>query len=79
MPRGKRAVLGLVSSKTGALESKEDLKRRIDQAQKFVPVEDLCLSPQCGFSSTHHGNQLSEDEQWRKLERVIEVSREVWQ
>jgi 5-methyltetrahydropteroyltriglutamate--homocysteine methyltransferase len=78
MPRGKKAVLGLVSSKTGTLESAEDLKRRIEQAQKFVPLEDLCLSPQCGFSSTHHGNRLSEDEQWRKLERVIEVAGEVW-
>jgi 5-methyltetrahydropteroyltriglutamate--homocysteine methyltransferase len=78
LPRGKRAVLGLVSSKTGALEGKDELKRRIEEAAKFVPLEDLCLSPQCGFSSTHHGNQLSEDEQWRKLERVIEVAREVW-
>ena len=78
MPRGKRAVLGFVSSKTGALESKDELKRRIDEAQKFVPLEDLCLSPQCGFSSTHHGNQLSEDEQWKKLERVVEVADEVW-
>src|SRR5918992_1744212 len=78
MPRGKRAVLGLVSSKTGALESKEELKRRIDEAAKHVPLEDLCLSPQCGFSSTHHGNQLTEDEQWRKLARVVEVAEEVW-
>ncbi len=78
VPRGKRVVLGLVSSKTGALESKADLKRRIDEAEKHVPLEDLCLSPQCGFSSTHHGNQLTEDEQWRKLERVMEVAEEVW-
>jgi 5-methyltetrahydropteroyltriglutamate--homocysteine methyltransferase len=78
LPRGKRAVLGLVSSKTGALESKEALKRRIDEAAKYVPLEDLCLSPQCGFSSTHHGNQLTEDEQWRKLERVVQVAEEVW-
>ena len=78
MPRGKRAVLGLVSSKTGALESTDSLKRRIDEAAKYVPLEDLCLSPQCGFSSTHHGNQLTEDEQWRKLERVVEVAEEVW-
>jgi 5-methyltetrahydropteroyltriglutamate--homocysteine methyltransferase len=78
LPRGKRAVLGLVSSKTGALEPKDALKRRIDEATKYVPLEDLCLSPQCGFSSTHHGNQLSEDEQWSKLERVVEVAREVW-
>jgi 5-methyltetrahydropteroyltriglutamate--homocysteine methyltransferase len=78
LPRGKRAVLGLVSSKTGALESKDDLKRRIDEAAKRVPLEDLCLSPQCGFSSTHHGNQLTEDEQWRKLELVVEVAEDVW-
>lgn len=78
MPRGKKAVLGLVSSKTGKLESREELKRKLDEAQKFVPLDDLCLSPQCGFSSTHHGNQLTEDEQWRKLERVIEVAEEVW-
>jgi 5-methyltetrahydropteroyltriglutamate--homocysteine methyltransferase len=78
MPRGKRAILGLVSSKTGALEAKDALKRRIDEATKYVPLEDLGLSPQCGFSSTHHGNQLTEDEQWRKLERVVEVAEEVW-
>jgi 5-methyltetrahydropteroyltriglutamate--homocysteine methyltransferase len=78
LPRGKKAVLGLVTSKSPELESKEHLKRRIDEAAKFVPLEDLCLSPQCGFSSTHHGNRLTEDEQWRKLERVIEVAREVW-
>ena len=53
---------------------KDDLKRRIDEAAKYVPLEDLCLSPQCGFSSTHHGNLLTEDEQWRKLERVVEVA-----
>jgi len=78
VPKGKKVVLGLVSSKTGALEEKDFLKRRIDEAAKFVPLEDLCLSPQCGFSSTHHGNSLSEDEQWHKLERVVQVAREVW-
>ena len=78
VPKGKKVVLGLVSSKTGTLESAEDLKRKIDQAAKYVPMENLCLSPQCGFSSTHHGNKLTEDEQWRKLERVVEVAREVW-
>jgi 5-methyltetrahydropteroyltriglutamate--homocysteine methyltransferase len=78
LPRGKKAVLGLVSSKTGALESSDSLRQRIEQASRYVPLEDLCLSPQCGFSSTHHGNQLSQDEQWCKLERVIEVSKEVW-
>jgi 5-methyltetrahydropteroyltriglutamate--homocysteine methyltransferase len=78
VPNGKKVVLGLVSSKTPKLETKDELKRRIDQAAKYVPLENLCLSPQCGFSSTHHGNKLTADEQWRKLERVVEVAREVW-
>ncbi|MFN0303253.1 MAG: 5-methyltetrahydropteroyltriglutamate--homocysteine S-methyltransferase [Burkholderiales bacterium] len=78
LPKTKKVVLGLVTSKSGTLESKDDLKRRIDAAAKFVPLENLCLSPQCGFSSTHHGNLLTVDEQWRKLERVVEVAREVW-
>src|SRR5688572_4863965 len=78
VPKGKKVVLGLVSSKTGTLESPDDLKRKIDQAAKYVPLEDLCLSPQCGFSSTHHGNRLTEDEQWHKLERVVQVAEEVW-
>lgn len=73
-----RVVLGLVTTKLGQLESKEDLKRRIDEAARFVPLERLCLSPQCGFASTHHGNALSHEDQWRKLERVVEVAREVW-
>ena len=71
-------VLGLVSSKTATLESPDELKRKIDQAAKYVPLENLCLSPQCGFSSTHHGNRLTEDEQWHKLERVVQVAEEVW-
>ena len=78
VPRGKKVVLGLVSTKTPALERKDDLKRRIEQASKLVPLEDLCLSPQCGFASTHHGNLLTEDEQWRKLELVVETARETW-
>ena len=78
LPRGKKVVLGLVTTKVGELESKDDLKRRIDEAAKFVPLDDLCLSPQCGFSSTHHGNALSVDDQWRKLQRVVEVAQEVW-
>jgi len=78
LPKGKKVVLGLVTTKSGALESKDDIKRRIDEAAKFVPLENLCLSPQCGFASTHHGNKLTVDEQWRKLERVVEVAREVW-
>lgn len=78
LPRGKKVVLGLVTTKVGELESKDAIRRRIDEAARIVPLEDLCLSPQCGFSSTHHGNALSQDEQWRKLERVVEVAREVW-
>jgi len=74
----KKVVLGLVTTKLGELESKDSLKRRIDEAARFVPLDRLCLSPQCGFSSTHHGNALSQDDQWRKLERVVEVAREVW-
>ena len=78
LPKGKHVVLGLVTTKSGALESKDDLKRRIEEASRYVPLENLRLSPQCGFASTHHGNKLSQDEQWRKLERVVEVAREVW-
>ena len=78
LPKGKKVVLGLVTTKTGALESKDALKRKIAEAAKYVPLENLCLSPQCGFASTHHGNALSEDEQWRKLQLVVEVAAEVW-
>jgi 5-methyltetrahydropteroyltriglutamate--homocysteine methyltransferase len=74
----KKVVLGLVTTKQGELESKDALKRRIDEAANYVSLDRLCLSPQCGFSSTHHGNALSQDDQWRKLERVVEVAREVW-
>ncbi len=78
VPKGKTVVLGLVSSKTPRLEDKEFIKKRIEQAAKYVPLENLCLSPQCGFSSTHHGNALTPDEQWKKLELVVEVAQEVW-
>jgi len=78
LPRDKKVVLGLVTTKSGALESTDTLRRRIDEAAKYVPLERLGLSPQCGFASTHHGNTLTEDEQWRKLERVVEVARDVW-
>ena len=78
LPSSKTVVLGLMTTKSGTLESKDALRRRIDEAAKFVPLERLCLSPQCGFASTHHGNTLTEDEQWRKLERVVEVARDVW-
>jgi 5-methyltetrahydropteroyltriglutamate--homocysteine methyltransferase len=78
VPKGKTVVLGLVTSKSGALESKDALKRRIDEAAKFVPLDQLALSPQCGFASTEDGNTLSEDEQWAKLRMIVEVAREVW-
>ena len=78
LPRDKKVVLGLVTTKSGTLEAKDALRRRIDEAAKYVPLERLCLSPQCGFASTHHGNALTEAEQWRKLERVVDVAREVW-
>jgi len=78
LPRGRKVVLGLVTTKVGELEDKDTIKRRIDDAARFVPLDDLCLSPQCGFSSTHHGNAISQDDQWRKLELIVEVSREVW-
>jgi 5-methyltetrahydropteroyltriglutamate--homocysteine methyltransferase len=78
VPKGKTVVLGLVTSKSGRLESKDERKRRIEQAAKFVPLEQLCLSPQCGFASTEEGNILAEDEQWAKLRMIVEVAEEVW-
>ena len=69
LPKGKMVVLGIVTTKTGKLESKDDLKRRIDQAAKYVDLDQLCLSGQCGFASTEEGNTLTEDEQWAKLRR----------
>jgi 5-methyltetrahydropteroyltriglutamate--homocysteine methyltransferase len=78
LPKGKSVVLGLVTSKTGTLESKDDIKRRIDEATKYVDLDQLCLSPQCGFASTEEGNVLAEDEQWAKLRMIVEVAQEVW-
>jgi 5-methyltetrahydropteroyltriglutamate--homocysteine methyltransferase len=78
VPKGKMVVLGLVTSKSGTLESKDELKRRIDQAARFIDLDQLCLSPQCGFASTEEGNILAEDEQWAKLRRIAEVADEVW-
>ena len=78
VPKGKVVVLGIVTSKSGTLESKDQLKRRIEEAAKFVPLDQLCLSPQCGFASTEEGNILAEDEQWAKLRRLVEVADEVW-
>ncbi len=78
IPRGKTVVLGLVSSKRPALESKRDLTSRIEEASRYVPLENLALSPQCGFASTMEGNLLTEDDQWAKLRLVLETAREVW-
>ena len=77
LPKGKQVVLGVMTSKTGQLESKDQLKRRIEEAAKFAPLDQLCLSPQCGFASTEEGNTLTEDEQWAKLRFVVEVAQEV--
>ena len=78
VPKGKYVVLGLVTSKRPLLESKDDLKRRIDAAAKFVPLEQICLSLQCGFSSTHEGNAVSLEDQIAKLQLIVETAREVW-
>jgi 5-methyltetrahydropteroyltriglutamate--homocysteine methyltransferase len=77
-PKGKTIVLGLVTSKTGDMESKDAIKKRIEEATKFIPLDQLALSPQCGFSSTEEGNVLTEDDQWRKLEMIVEVANDVW-
>ena len=78
VPKNKVVVLGLITSKTGELESKDDIKRRIDQAAQYLDLDQLCLSPQCGFASTEEGNLLTEDQQWAKLARIVEIADEVW-
>ena len=78
MPKGKIVVLGLVSTKVGELESKDQLKRRINEAARLVPLDQLALSPQCGFSSTVHGNDIAVEAQRSKLRLVIETAQEVW-
>ncbi len=78
VPKGKTVVLGLVTSKSGKLEGKDELKRRIDEAARFIDRDQLCLSPQCGFASTEEGNILAAEEQWAKLQRIVEVADEVW-
>ncbi|HEX3936827.1 MAG TPA: 5-methyltetrahydropteroyltriglutamate--homocysteine S-methyltransferase [Xanthobacteraceae bacterium] len=78
LQKGRMAVLGLVTTKTGTLESKDTIKRRIEEAAKFADLDQLCLSPQCGFASTEEGNILAEDEEWAKLRMIGEVAREVW-
>jgi len=78
LPKGKSVVLGIATTKSGKLESKDELKRRIDEAAKYAPLDQLCISGQCGFASTEEGNTLTEDEQWAKLRRMAEVAEEVW-
>ena len=79
LPKGRKVVvLGLITSKTGTLENKDDVKRRIDEATKFVDLDQLALSPQCGFASTEEGNILTEDAEWAKLREIVEVAEEVW-
>jgi 5-methyltetrahydropteroyltriglutamate--homocysteine methyltransferase len=79
VPKGKKqVVLGLVTSKSGTLENKDDIKKRIDEATKYVALDQLCLSPQCGFASTEEGNVLTEDAQWAKLREIVEIAGEVW-
>ncbi|MCM3164918.1 5-methyltetrahydropteroyltriglutamate--homocysteine S-methyltransferase [Metabacillus litoralis] len=75
---GPRVVLGVFTSKHGQLEDKENIKARVEEATKYVPLEQLCISPQCGFASTHHGNILTEEEQWEKLKYIVDVSKEIW-
>jgi 5-methyltetrahydropteroyltriglutamate--homocysteine methyltransferase len=79
LPKGhKQVVLGLITSKSGTLEKKDDIKRRIEEAAKFAPLEQFCLSPQCGFASTEEGNILTEDQQWAKMQEIVELADEVW-
>ena len=78
LPPGKIVVLGLVTTKSGELEQKDELKRRIEEASKFVDIDQLCLSPQCGFSSTVEGNALSYDQEVAKLRLIVETAQEVW-
>ena len=79
LPKGNKiVVLGLITSKSGTLEKKDDVKRRIEEAAKFAPLDQYCLSPQCGFASTEEGNVLAEEEQWAKFRMIVELSKEVW-
>ncbi len=78
VPNNKKVVLGIISSKLRQLESVDDMAKRIDEAAKYMPIENMCVSPQCGFSSTHHGNDLTHDDQWRKMELVVNTAIKVW-
>jgi 5-methyltetrahydropteroyltriglutamate--homocysteine methyltransferase len=78
VPKDKTVVLGLITSKSGALESRDEIKRRIAEAAKYISLDQLCLSPQCGFASTEEGNALSESEQWAKLGTIVEIAEDIW-
>src|SRR5262249_27747420 len=78
VPKDRHIVLGLVTTKTGQLESKDTIRRRIDEAAKYISLDQLCLSPQCGFASSEEGNTLAEDEQWAKLRMITEIAEEIW-
>jgi 5-methyltetrahydropteroyltriglutamate--homocysteine methyltransferase len=78
VPKDKMVVLGIISSKLKELEKVDDMAKRIDEAAKYMPLEQMCVSPQCGFSSTHHGNDLTHDDQWRKMELVVNTAIKVW-
>ncbi len=79
LPKGNKiVVLGLITSKSGTLEKKDDVKRRIEEATKYAPLDQFCLSPQCGFASTEEGNILTEEAQWAKLREIVEIANEVW-
>ncbi len=78
VPKDRLVVLGLVTTKTGRLETKDEIRRRIDEAAKYISLDKLCLSPQCGFASTEEGNSLAEDEQWAKLRMIVELADEIW-
>jgi 5-methyltetrahydropteroyltriglutamate--homocysteine methyltransferase len=78
VPKDKMVVLGIISSKLKDLEKVDDMAKRIDEAAKYMPLDQMCVSPQCGFSSTHHGNDLTHDDQWRKMELVVNTARLVW-
>jgi methionine synthase II (cobalamin-independent) len=78
VPKDRQVVLGLITTKTGRLEAKDEIKRRIEEATKYISLDQLCLSPQCGFASTEEGNTLAEDEQWAKLRMIVEIAEEVW-
>jgi 5-methyltetrahydropteroyltriglutamate--homocysteine methyltransferase len=78
VPKDRQVILGLVTSKSGQLEDKDTIMRRIDEASKYISLDQLCLSPQCGFASTEEGNLLAEEQQWAKLRMIVSLAQEIW-